>query len=242
MALPRIDLPQYTLNLKSDGSEIVFRPFTTGEEKVLLMAFENKDEKDILLAIKQVITNCVIKPDVFDINKLASFDLDWLFLNLRARSIGENVVQSYVCKNIVNDKECGGTVIFEFSILDVDLKVTTDHTKKIMFTDTVGVMMKYPTLAMINQYGPDMTENALSWDFLIKCVDYLFDKDNIYYASETPEEELTEFFERLTLDKFDKVDTFFQTMPHIEKTLNKNCPKCNFEHNVILEDILSFFV
>lgn len=242
-----ITLPQYDFELPSNKKKIKFRPFVTRERKILLMALEGNDEEEILTAIKQIITNCVVEPKDFDLDKMASFDLESFFLRLRAKSIGEIQTLNYTCKNMtdggapIEPKVCGAPLVFELNLLDVAPEEIPGHDPKIMFTDKVGVMMRYPTLDTIKIADQAGDGVSAALDYIVNCVEYIFDEENIYYAKDMKKEEISEFIENLTDPNFSKIENFLQTIPVLKKTLEQDCPKCKFHHEIVLEGLQSFF-
>lgn len=234
-----IEYPVYDFPIFSTGKTIKYRPFFEKERKVLLMALESKSDKEIMDAIRRIIKACIVEPEDFDINTLASFDLDMLFLNLRARSIGEKATPSYSCKHVIDGKECNGTIECEIDLMNVKLQIDKSHNKLINFNGNIGVMMKYPTLELMETMKVGESETDANIDFIVNCVDYIFDTDNIY--NEETKEDIEDFLMNLTSPNFDRVEAFFTTMPRLEEKLEKNCPKCNFLHTIILDDVQSFF-
>lgn len=242
--LPKIDVPIYELNLLSSGKKIRFRPFLVKEQKLLLMATQSEDPKDTLNIVKQISKNCII--DSIDIETLPVFDLEYIFLNLRARSVNEVVNLQYKCNNKVknekNEEEvCGSLEKFNINLLNIFPEKNSDHNKKILLTDNLGIMMKYPTIELIASItGQD--ENEILMELLINCIDYVFDKEKIYYAKDVTKEELSEFIDNLQQKDLEKIQNFFETAPKIRKNLNFKCRKCGYEENIIVEGLQNFFV
>ena len=243
MALPKIDVPIHEMKLISNGKTIRFRPFTVKEEKLFLMANEGGDLESIIGAIKQVVNNCIV--DDIDISTLPVFDIENIFLNLRARSVGEQISLKYRCNNDVTDAEgthkCGNLVPIEFNLLEVELPKMPKDNGKIMITDKLGIMMKYPSLSLLETYSEVTTIEAVL-DLAIGCIDFIYDGEQIYYAKDSTKEELQEFVEGLQSKDLAKIKDFFDTMPKIETTLKFKCNKCSHEEDIKIEGIESFFV
>lgn len=239
MALPKISVPLYELKLPLTKQEITFRPFLVKEEKILLMAVEADDEKSILLAIKQIVNNCVIND--IDIDSLPMTDLEFIFLNLRARSINEIVELSYTCNNNIDDKKCGNLVKFDVNLLEIYPTIPENHTSKIDFGANIGIVMKYPNFKIYEKMDKTKSEIESMIGLLIECVDYIYDADTIYYSKDTTKEELQDFLESLTQEQFKKVQDFFNTMPKIKTTVKFDCTKCGYKENIEVEGIQNFF-
>lgn len=243
MALPKLDVPIYETKLLSNGKTIKFRPFLVKEQKLFLMATQSEDVKDVVDVIKQVLKNCILTEKI-DIDELPTFDLEHVFLQLRAKSVGEVVNLQYNCNNVVKTKDdddvvCDGVVKFKIDLTKLDIIKDEKHSNTIQFTENLGIVMKYPNFKLLNNFENNEAKDEL--DLIINSVDYIFDKDNMYYAKDTSHEELVEFFENMQQEDFEKVLEFFQTMPKISKGLHFKCPKCNYEEDIIVEGIQNFF-
>lgn len=240
--LPKIDTPVYETKLISSGKKVKFRPFLVKEQKLLLMAFESNDTKETINIVKQILNNCLISK--VDIEELPSFDIENLFLQLRARSVGETISLKYNCNNIVaEDKKCNGVVQFDLNLLELEPTKDAKHSNKIEITNKLGIVMKYPNFNTIN--GDDATKDnevEKTIELITKCVDYIYDNEQLYYAKDTTKEELVEFIENLQQDDLEKIQNFFSTMPKIKKELNFKCPKCNYEEKINVEGLQNFFV
>lgn len=244
MALPKLDVPIYTLNLISSDKPIRFRPFLVKEQKLFLMASESEDAKEIIKTIRQVLKNCVL--DEIDIDNLPTFDLEYLFMNLRARSVEEIVELKYKCNNNVkdeegNEKKCGGEVGFKMNLLEVEPTKNPNHTNKIQITENLGICFKYPTFEMMQKYD-DMTESEIMLSVVTDCIDYIYDKEQIYYAKDSTKEELQEFIDNLQQKDIEKFERFFDTMPEIKKDVHFKCGKCGYEEDITLKGMQNFFV
>lgn len=242
--LPKLDIPIYSVNLVSTGKSVRFRPFLVKEQKLFLMASESEDAKETANVIRQVLKNCVL--DEIDIDNLSTFDLEYLFMHLRARSVEEVVDLRYKCNNVIKEesgeeKKCTGVVEFKLNLLEIQPTKNPNHTNKIQLTDNLGICLKYPTFEMINRYE-SMAENDIMISVLTDCIDYIFDKDQIYYAKDSTKEELSEFIDNLQQKDLEKVKTFFDTMPEVKKDVHFKCPKCSYEEDITIKGMQNFFV
>jgi len=242
--LPKIDVPIYDLKLLSTGKKIRFRPFTVKEEKLFLMAAEAGDLKSITDTVKQVINNCVL--DELDIDELPLFDIEQIFLQLRSKSIGELVNLKYRCNNLIKgeseeEKKCNTVVEIDVNINDIIPEFEKTDKNKIEITENLGVVMKYPNFKLFESLdSEDETESILNT--IIGCIDYIYDKETLYYAKDSTKEELSEFVESLQTKDLQKFKEFFDTTPKLRKNINFKCPKCSYEEDVLVEGIESFFV
>lgn len=244
MKLPKFDLPIYEMTVPSTGKKLKFRPFLVKEQKLLMMALETSNKQDILNAIKQCVENCV-QTRGFKIENFASFDLEYFFIQLRAKSVGEVLRTRYTCENIVQKedgmKPCGHVMSVEINLMDVKVDGDVNNSKKIMFTESTGVMMKYPSINVAEILLNSKNGIDFAFDFMVDCIDYIFDKDNIYPAKDIDRAELKEYLENLEQRNFRKIEEFFETLPQIKNTVNSTCPKCGYEHNIVVEGLQSFF-
>jgi hypothetical protein len=242
MALPKIDVPIYEAKLISTGKTVRFRPFTVKEQKLFLMAAESQDADSSIKTIGQVLQNCIL--DDINIQNIPLFDIENLFLNLRARSVGEIVNLKYRCNNVVKDDkdshECGNVVQVDLNVLEINPKISENHTSKIVIDDKMGLIMKYPTFKMIQGVTNEVDQTLL--DMIVDCVDYIYDDEQIYYAKDTPRSEIVEFVESMQTKDLDKIKLFFDTMPTIEKDIDFVCNKCGYHEEIKLEGTESFFV
>jgi hypothetical protein len=245
MSLPKIDVPIYEVELPLSKKVVKIRPFLVKEEKILMMALESDDDDAILFAIKQIANNCCIES--IDIEEMPIIDLEFLFLQLRARSVGEIIDLQYVCNNNVIDEEtkdekkCGNIVKLEFNALEIKPEVDEPHDKKIQITDKLGVVMKYPDFKLAEKIK-NLNETETIVKTIVNCIDYIYDEENIYYSKDVKEIELENFIDSLTSEQFKKIEKFFETIPKISKELDFKCNRCGYEEKVFLDGIQSFFV
>ncbi len=251
MPLPKIDLPIFELKLVSLPTPVKFRPFLVKEEKLLLMALQGEDEDNIYNTIKQVINNCLVSE--IDIDKLPIFDVEYLFLNVRARSMGEKIESYFMCRNIVDkekdekgeeiDVECKNLMPVSINILEIKPPIS-DLQTKIYVTDKIGIQLKCPNLKSfrsIEMLANELTNEKL-FDLIYECTEYVFDENGVYYANEYPKEEMIQFLEALTQDQFDRIVSFFEKLPKIEHDVTTTCQKCGFKHDLHLEGLNDFFI
>lgn len=243
--LPKIDVPVYDCILPSNKKKVKFRPFLVKEQKLLLMATEATEVKDSVEAMKQVVKNCVL--DDVDVESLAVFDLEFLFLNLRARSVSEVVKVKYKCNNIVGqkedgeDKRCENVVDIDINVLEITPEFGEGHSNKIQLSDKLGIVFKYPTFEMVETMT-GKSENDVIFDLIIKSIDYIYDNDEIYYAKDSNQDELIEFIDGLTQEHLEKIKDFFDTLPKIKKDIKFECNKCGHHEDITIEGIQNFFV
>ena len=246
MGLPKIAVPEYTLILPSSGKELKYRPFLVKEEKILLIAMESEDETQIINATKTVINNCVYG-DV-DAATLPTFDIEYIFLWLRGRAKGEVVELKYNCPT------CKGTIPIKFNIEDVEIHRTEGHTEKISLTDDLGVVMKYPNIALQSKIESVKDEKNIDRVFrtVLLCIDYIYDNEKSYSSKDHTQAEMVEFLESLTDEQFQKIAKFFETSPKLQHEVKLHCANkvngkgkekkdCGYEEDLMLEGLQSFF-
>ena len=243
--LPKIDVPVYNVKLISNDKTLQFRPFTVKEEKLFLMANESEELDSVVDTIKQILNNCIL--DEFDINSLPLFDIEYLFLNIRARSISEVVNLKYKCNNNILDEEtkeekkCNNIVEIDLNVLDIKPEKQENHTSKIEITERMGMVMKYPSFETLKNFDIENQSDSII-KTTIGCIDYIYDQDSIYYAKDNTEEELIEFVESMQAKDLEKIKAFFDTMPKMKRDIDFKCDKCGHEEKVELEGIQNFFV
>jgi hypothetical protein len=241
--LPKLDVPIYETQLISNGQTVRYRPFLVKEQKLFLMAAESDEPKDTINAIKQVLRNCVL--DDIDIENMATFDIEYLFLQLRARSIGEVVTLRFNCNNTVTEKgeerKCGNLVKIDVNVLDVNPIKSENHTNKVQITEKIGVVLKYPTFGSIDFAGLDTQDMQQILNVIVSCIDYIYDEEQVYYAKDTKKEELVEFIENMKQTDLEKISSFFTSLPKLKKEIHFHCDKCNYEEDITLEGVQSFF-
>lgn len=236
--LPKIDVPTFNVELPSNKKKVVFRPFLVKEQKLFLMNTENSTPEDVVKVIRQVLKNCVLTD--IDIDALPVFDLEYLFMNLRARSVSEVVNLKYKCNNRVEEKECGAVNEININVLEIKPTFSEGHTNKIQLNDSIGIVLKYPSFEMVQSVLGKQEGDAIM-DMIYDCVDYIYDKENVYYAKDVSRQEIEEFIDSVQQKDLEKMRVFFDTMPKIKKEVDYKCKKCGYEEKLTLEGIQDFF-
>jgi hypothetical protein len=240
MALPRIDTPIYELDLPLSKKHVRFRPFLVKEQKNLLMAMESGDSKSIEQNVKQVLNNCTVTENI-DIEKLPVLDVEYYFLNLRARSVGEVVENKYRCDNQVDGSACGNIMETSLNLLDIKIEGIKENNDVIQLTDTISIKLKYPEFSVINKLSKLTDVSDIAFEMIADSIEHIFDGEQFYYAKETTTEELVEFIEGLNQQQFAKIEDFFANLPKLEKKIEMKCSRCGFEHKLDVEGLESFF-
>lgn len=241
MALPKIQTPTYELKLPSNGKEILVRPFLVKEEKLLLMAAESKDEEEIIRTTKQVINNCLISGEV-DIEKLPFFDIDYLFIALRAKSIGENLDLKFNCQAMQPDGTvCGNAFDAKIDISNVELLKKDDVEKDINLSPSLRIKMKYPTYALMKSISMDDIPIERKIVVISNCIDQIIEKDKVYTQKDFTKKEVKSFVEGMTQEQFKKLEYFVDNFPTFVINSKAKCGKCGFEHGIQYDDFTSFF-
>lgn len=231
MALPKITVPTFNIKVPSTGKELKFRPFLVKEEKILLLA-QTGDTNDEIGALTQIINNCCF--DDINVDALTTFDVEYIFLKLRARSVNNVIKLRY------RDNEDNELYDFEINLDEIEIKFDPTISNKIDITDDLKMIMKYPSIKIAQGLGSVKNESDLLNKILIHCIDSIYDKENVYPAKESTEEELIEFLENLDTKTFKRIEEFFSKMPKIYHELNyKN--KLGNDRTIKLETIQDFF-
>ena len=236
MALPSVETPRYELTLPSQDIKVQFRPFLVKEEKILLTALDTGEESDIQEATKQIINSCTYEK--LDVDSLPTFDIEYIFLQIRAKSVGEISKFKVICPD---DKQTYADV--EIDISKVEVQVDDKHTNSIILDEQrqLGVVLKYPTMKLLNKTTMKDANYDTLFDMMISCVDHIFEKDKVYPGSESTREELKEFFEKLPQKYFDKIKNFFDTMPRLRHELEVTNPKTGVKSKVTFSGLADFF-
>ncbi len=231
MAIPSISAPEFTTTLPSTGQEITYRPFLVKEEKILLMALEGEDTKEINSAILKILKNCIIS-DV-DADKFSTFDVEYLFLRLRGKSVGEKVE----LKIGHSHDKCAYRTEIEVDLDEVQLAGEIKDGKT-MLTDTIGVKLRYPALRDIKA-GPKQDAADAMYDMITNCIEYIYDAEEVY--ADFTKKEMQDWIGTLNSAQFKKVTQFFEDMPKLSHTITWTCPECGEEDTIVLEGLDSFF-
>ena len=236
MALPKLGYPTYELELPSTGKTVKYRPFLVKEEKVLLMALEGKDENHIISAVKDLIKNCVISR--IKVETLPSFDLEYLFLKIRAASIGETINLTVTC---LDDNET--QVDAEININDVEVIKLEGHDPKIMFDDNTGIVMKYPSMKEFvdREFLQKEMKTEEVYGFIADSIDQIFTEEEGFDSSTTTKKEFRTFVDSMTTKQFEKIQKFYETCPKLSHKFKVTNPKTGKESEYTIEGLQSFF-
>jgi hypothetical protein len=240
MALPELMVPIYELTIPSSGKEIKVRPFLVKEEKLLLMAAESEDDQEIINTTIQIIKNCVVEGDV-NVDKLPFFDVDYLFIALRAKSISETVDMSFICNNEVDNVPCSHKFEAAIDIANATVNIDESILSDVKLTNTVSVKLKYPPYSVVRMIKEDDDIIERKIKILMSCIDYIVDKDKVLTSKDYSKEELRTFIENMTEEQFNKLDPFISNFPTFQVNLEKECEKCGFIHQIEYKDFNSFF-
>ena len=240
MALPKIDVPTYDIELPVSKKKIRYRPFLVKEQRNLLMAMESEDSDAVHTAIRDILHNCTLNEDI-DVEKLPIVDVEYYFLNIRAKSVGEVIESKYRCNNIVNDKVCGNIMEKPINILSVNVDTSNQISSEIKLTDKLTVKMKYPEFSIIKDSIHLNDDAEITFNLLAHCIEYIYDGEQFYYGKETPIEEMVDFVENLSQENFEKLENYFNNLPKLKETLDMTCNKCGFHHSIEVEGLESFF-
>ena len=235
MVLPLMKTATYLMTVPSTGKEVEFRPYTVKEEKVLMIAMESKDQKQTFRALKSVIKDCV--QENIDINRLTLFDFEYMFLQLRAKSVGEVVDLNLKCQA----EECGGVVPVSVDLDSITVSEMPES-NVVKLDDKIGVTFNFPSLDIAERYQEaDMEKVSSVFDMIVDCTESIFDEEEVYDCKNETRENIINFHESLSSPQFAKVSEFFQTIPTVEKDIEYKCPKCGHENQVELKGLQSFF-
>ena len=240
MALPKIDTPIYDLTLPLSKKEIRFRTFLVKEQKNILMAMEADDKESIEKNVKQVLINCTLT-DGIDIDRLPVIDVEYYFLNLRARSVGEVIENSYRCDNEIEEKKCGNIMKTSLNILDVKVENVNEDKTEIQLTDKIFLKLRYPEYSLLKKMAKLEDASSIAFEMIAQCVEYIFDGEQYYYSNEVSIEEMIEFIENLNQQQFEKIESFFSNMPKLQRKIEIKCSRCGFDHRIDVEGLESFF-
>jgi len=238
MPLPKIATPTYELELPSNGQTIKYRPFLVKEEKLLVLALESEDTKQITTAIKTVIKNCIESKNV-KVEALPTFDIEYLFLNIRAKSVGEEIEVNIICPD---DEET--TVPIKIDVDDIRVEKNPEHDKKIKVDDSIMMEMKYPSLDQFIKNNFDFAqENSVdqSFDLIASCIDKVYTEDEVWATADLSKKEILDFLEQMNSFQFKQIEKFFETMPKLSHTIKVKNPNTKVESDVVLEGLSSFF-
>lgn len=240
MALPKIDLPTYDLTLPTSGETIKIRPFNVKEEKLLLIALESKDQNEITNTVKQIVNNCIVSGK-FDVNRSPFFEVDFIFIFLRAKSIGEKVAVKLTCNNVVEDKKCGNIFPAELDISNCELVTDNTVSDFIDLGAGKGVKMKYPGYGAMKRVDGGMDIDR-AVNVVVSSIDYITDGEEIHSSKDYSKEELNDFVMSLSEENFRKLEEYTENFPTFAVRVEATCNKCGFEHKVRYNNFADFFL
>ena len=237
MPLPKINTPTYELTLPSNGKKIKYRPFLVREEKILIMALETEDQKQITAAIIQILTACIMTRGV-KLNELATFDIEYLFLNVRSKSVGETISLNLICPD---DEKTSVEVSIDLDSIKV--KKDKSHTNTVKLDDNLSLKLKYPSMKQFIESnfeaGVETVSNTM--DVVISSIDMIYNEEESWNASESTKKELEDFIDQLNTKQFKLIENFFDTMPKLSHKVKVKNPKTDVESTVLLEGLAAFF-
>tara|TARA_B100001778_G_C18473927_1_gene577105 strand:+ start:205 stop:924 length:720 start_codon:yes stop_codon:yes gene_type:complete len=238
MPLPKIATPTYELVLPSTDQTIQFRPFLVKEEKLLVLALESEDNKQITTAIKSVLKNCVLTKGI-KVEQLPTFDIEFLFLNIRGKSVGEELEVNIVCPD---DETTQVTV--DINLDDIQVQKNEEHNKQIKLDENLMMEMKYPSLDQFIKNNFDFNEkNQMdqSFQLIASCIDKIYSEEEVWATADCTKKEVNDFLEQMNSGQFKLIETFFETMPKLSHNIKVTNPKTKVESDVVLEGLASFF-
>lgn len=243
MALPKIDTPIYELDLPLSKKRIRFRPFLVKEQRNLLMAMESDDKETIEKNIRQVLHNCTLTENI-DVEELPIIDVEFFFINLRARSVGEVVQNKYRCENVVEDKTCGNLMEVDINLLDIKIDKDESIKDEIKITDQLTIKLRYPQFSVLERSSKFDNTADMVFDMIVDSIEYIYDssEERFYYAREAEPGEMVDFIDSLNQEQFKKIEEFFENLPKLNKKIEIKCKKCGFDHTITAEGLESFFV
>ena len=238
MPLPKIATPTYELELPSTGATVKYRPFLVKEEKVLVIALESEDNKQITNAIKAVLKNCIITKGI-KVEKLPTFDIEYLFLNIRGKSVGEELEVNIICPDDETTQ-----VPVTINLDEIKVEKSEDHSNKIKIDSSIMMELKYPSLDEFIKNNFDFNEkNAMeqSFDLIASCIDKVYTEDEVWASADCTKKEMKDFLEQMNSSQFKEIEKFFETMPKLSHTVKVTNPKTKVESDIVLEGLASFF-
>lgn len=236
MALPiKINAPKYAINIPSTNQKIQFRPFLVGEQKNMLLVLETKDNDNIIAAIKELITACT--DGLVDVEKLTSFDLEFIFLQIRARSVGESIGLTAEC----NNRDCRKQIRFAMDVTQATINIDESPDKKIPLDDDIGVVMRYPSLNEVVYLREHKDDESVLFDVVASCIDSVWDSSDLISTSEYEKTEVVDFVNSLTVKQLNKLIDFIVLVPAVEMHQQVQCPHCDNVMDIKIEGLENFF-
>lgn len=237
--LPKLETPTYEITLPLCKKKIKYRPFLVKEQKHLLMAMESKDTEEVHRTIKDILEVCTLTKGI-NIDELPIIDVEYYFLMLRAKSVGEVVNARYRCNNKVEDKVCNNVMEKNINLMDVKVE-TNDISPEIQLTDKIVVKLMYPEFSVVKDSLNYDSESEITFNLIASSIEYIYDGEQFYYGKESTHQELLEFVESMSQSQFSKVENFFNNLPKMKETLHMKCSKCGYQHTIEVEGLESFF-
>ena len=238
MPLPKIATPTYELELPSTGATVKYRPFLVKEEKVLVIALESEDNKQITNAIKAVLKSCILSKGI-KVEDLPTFDIEYLFLNIRGKSVGEDLDVNIICPDD-NKTQVAVTIALD----EIEVQKDDNHTNKIKVDDSIMMEMKYPSLDQFIKNNFDFNDkNAMdqSFELIATCIDKIYTEEEVWAAADCTKKEMKDFLEQMNSNQFKEIEKFFETMPKLSHSISVTNPKTKVKSEVVLEGLASFF-
>jgi len=240
MALPKLDVPIYELELPLSKKKIRYRPFLVKEQKNLLMAIESSDSNTVQQSVRDILNNCTVTEGI-DIDKLPIIDIEYYFINLRAKSVGEVVESKYRCNNIVDDKECGNIMEKNIDLTKVQVTFPENTESEIQLTSKISIKMKYPEFSVVKDSLKYEDINQVTFNMIAQSIEYIYDGEQFYYGHEAQPGEMLEFVEGMNQEQFSKVEKFLENLPKLKEDVNITSSKCGYNHTIEVEGLESFF-
>ncbi len=238
MPLPKIATPTYELELPSTGATVKYRPFLVKEEKVLVIALESEDNKQITNAIKAVLKSCILSKGI-KVESLPTFDIEYLFLNIRGKSVGEDLEVNIICPDD-NKTQVPVTINLD----DIEVQRDEKHTNKIKVDESIMMEMRYPSLEQFIKNNFDFNDkNAMdqSFELIATCIDKIYTEDEVWAAADCTKKEMKDFLEQMNSNQFKEIESFFETMPKLSHSVSVTNPETKVKSEVVLEGLASFF-
>ena len=240
MALPKLEVPTYELELPLSGKKIKYRPFLVKEQKNLMMAMESGDAETIQYNVREILNVCTLTPGI-DVDELPIIDIEYYFINLRAKSVGEFVESKYRCNNDASGTECGNIMETKINLNEIKPEWEEKVDPEIKLTDKIVIKMRYPRFGIVRDSVNMDNITDVTFNMIVNSIEYIYDGEQFYYAKETTKEELLEFIEQLSQQQFEKIEKFFANLPKMKKNIEMTCSKCGFHHKMEVEGLESFF-
>ena len=235
MPLPKLNVPSHELNVPSTGEPLIYRPFLVKEEKVLLMANEGDDTNEMVRAMRQTINDCILEPTEFDVSALPLFDIEYIFLKLRAKSVNEISEVGFRCP------ECETINQVSVDLSEVEVQKEPEHSSHIELTDSISLVMSYPKIDSMAMQEGDIDNPETIFKILESCIANVIEGDEVHDPNDYTKEELSEFINSFTQAQFLEIQNFFETMPKLSHTVPYKCSKCGHSQDLLIEGLQNFF-